>query len=84
MRKSTLFILQRLRKNLEDGVLDLRDPLALAWLCKQLAEVVYDIHEELLKQGDEVRAIQVFENLYLPFDRIAKIFEKMAEKEAER
>ena len=75
--RSTLFILERVRRKLEEG-LDLNDPLALAWLCEQLREVAYHVHEEFLKRGDEVKAIQVFENFYLPLDRMAKIFEGLS------
>jgi len=80
--RSTLYTLELVRRNLEEKTLDFHDPIALTWLCEQLRDVVYDVHEELLKQRDEVKAIQVFENLYLPFDRMAKFFEKMAKKEA--
>jgi len=72
--QSTLDRLRLIRENLESGSLNLQKPSNLAWLCEQLREVVYDLHEELLKHGDEVKAIKVFEELYLPFDRMAKFF----------
>jgi len=82
--RSTLYTLDLLKRNLEEGALDLNDPLALAWICKQLSELIYDIHEELLKRGDEVNAIKIFEELFLPFDRMAKFYEKLAGKKVRK
>jgi len=39
---------------------------------------------DLLKRGDEVNAIKIFEELFLPFDRMAKFYEKLAGKKERR
>jgi len=76
---STLDRIRLIRENLESGNLDLQRPSHLSWLCEQLREVSYDLHEELLMRGDEVRAIKVFEEFYLQFDRMAKFFSMVEE-----
>ena len=82
VKPSTLYTLRLIRQNLEDGTLTLDEPAGLAWLCEQLSEVVYDIHEELLLHGDEVRAIRVFEDLYMPFSKMAEFL--LGEEEASK
>jgi len=79
--KSTLDRLELIMENLKMGRLNLKRLSHLAWFCEQMREVVYDIYEELLKQGDEVKAIKVFEELYLPFERMAELFESISEEE---
>jgi len=52
--QSTLDRLRLIRENLENVVLNLQRPSDLAWFCEQIREVVYDLHEELLKQGGQL------------------------------
>ena len=81
----TVYIVRRLLKNLEDESVDHGSYSFLSFLCRELAEVAYSIHEELLKRGDEVAAVKVFEQLHVPFLTMADFFEKLSEKrEAEQ
>jgi len=49
----------------------------LARLCEVLSDLAYHIHLEYLKIGDEVMAIEVFENLVLRFERLAKLYKTL-------
>ena len=61
-----------MRENLEQG------SLSLISLCEQLRELIYEIHEEFLRQGDEIKAIKIFEELYIPFDKLVEIFRSLS------
>jgi len=79
--RATIYRLERIRRNLEEG-LRADDPMVMEWLCRELKEIVYDVHEELLKRGDEARAIRIFEELYLPFERMERLFGTLLRRES--
>ena len=49
----------------------------MARLCEVLSDLAYYVHLKYLKRGDEVKAIEIFENLVLPFERLADIFKAL-------
>ena len=69
--------LRAVRKALEEGRISLDNPSSLAWLSTQLRDVAYHIHMKVLECGDEAKAVQVFEELFIPFDRIAELFRSL-------
>ena len=73
-----LFMLKRIRLNLEDSSIDKNDPAFLEYLCGELAEIGYEIHLMILKQGDEYSAIRVFDECVRPFMEMRDIFESLA------
>jgi len=69
----TLFRLERLKRNLEEGLIDLNDPVGMEWLCKELKAVAYDIYKECLKRGDKSQMKRAY-NIYLQFESMEKLF----------
>jgi len=49
----------------------------MARLCEVLSDLAYCVHLKYLKRGDEVKAIEIFENLVLPFERLAKLYKTL-------
>jgi len=74
--------LRAVRKALEEGRISLDNPSSLAWLSTQLRDVAYHIHMRALECGDEAKAVQVFEELFIPFDRIAELFRSLQKIQA--
>ena len=50
-------------------------------ICELLRELSYALHMEFLRRGDEVKAIQIFEEFYLPFDRMAATFKALGKSD---
>ena len=76
-----LFMLKRIRLNLEDPSIDKNDPAFLEYLCGELAELTHHISEMILKQGDERYAIRILDECE-EFLKMRDIFESLAKKEA--
>ena len=78
-----LYILKRILVNLKEPTIDKNDPQFLEYLCKELAHVGYELHEMALDEGDEWRAIRIFDEVVKPFEELEEVFKSLAEKQGD-
>jgi len=78
--RKMLYTLKRIHVNLEDSSINKNDPTFLEYLCKELADVSYELHLMALERGDEWSAVRIFDECVKPFMEMRKIFKSLAKK----
>ena len=78
--RKMLYILKRIRVNLEDSSIDKNDPTFLEYLCGELVDVSYELHLLALERGDEWSAVRIFDECVRPFMRLQDIFKSLAKE----
>ena len=70
MSKATLYTLQLVIRNFEEGLISPEKSISMEWFCEQMMRVIEDLERQ---QTDEYRKIKLVD-LYRQYENLAKVF----------